>query len=90
MNAPRETARDHPDASECSTVESFQHKLEKFELGVVWLDNNNRVTALNGLAREILTVSAGDPIGQEILQFHPAKSRDKIKWLLESSACPHR
>ena len=69
-------------------MESFQHKLEKFDVGVVWLDKSKRVTALSSLAREVLAVGAGDPIGQEILQFHPAKSRDKIKWLLESSACP--
>jgi len=32
-------------------VESFQHKLENLDIGVVWLDEGNRVTALNSAAR---------------------------------------
>ncbi len=69
-------------------MESFQHKLEKFDIGVVWLDARNRVIALNGVAQDVLSVKVGEAIGEEITQFHPERSRDKVKWLLESAACP--
>lgn len=68
--------------------ESFQHKLEKFDVGVVWLDQDKRVMAVNRHAAEVLDVKPGKVIGNEILQFHPARSRDKVKWLLESAECP--
>lgn len=69
-------------------METFQHQLQKFDPGIVWLDVNNRVIALNYVATQILGANAEDVIGQEILQFHPEKSRSKVKWLLESSICP--
>lgn len=68
--------------------ESFQHKLEKFDVGVVWLDANKRVIALNRFASDVLVVRPGEVIGNEILQFHPERSRAKVQWLLESSECP--
>ena len=30
--------------------ESFQHKLEQFDLGMVWLDAQNRIIAFNDVA----------------------------------------
>ncbi|HKK14423.1 MAG TPA: LytTR family transcriptional regulator DNA-binding domain-containing protein [Gammaproteobacteria bacterium] len=69
-------------------MESFEHKLQKFDPGVVWLDRTNRVTALNSVAAGVLGVTVGDAVGTEILQLHPEKSRDKVHWLLESAGCP--
>jgi len=69
-------------------VESFEHKLQRFDPGIVWLDINNRVMALNGVARQVLGVDVGNVIGQEILQLHPEKSRKKVEWVLSSSGCP--
>ena len=43
---------------------------------------------LNSIASQVLGADAETIIGQEILQFHPEKSRAKVQWLLESSACP--
>ena len=69
-------------------MESFEHKLQKFDPGVVWLDGHNRVLALNTIASSVLGVTVGDAVGTEILQLHPEKSRDKVQWLLESASCP--
>lgn len=69
-------------------LESFQHKLEKFDPGMVWLDRSNRVTALNIIASRILGVSVGQVVGTEVTQLHPEKSRRKVAFLLESSSCP--
>lgn len=70
------------------SLETIQHKLQQFDLGVVWLDNDNKITAMNGLAIKTLGMRMDELIGQEILQFHPEKSRGKVKWLIESSSCP--
>lgn len=69
-------------------VETIQHKLQEFELGIVWLDQANKIIAMNGLAEETLGRAPGELIGEEVLQLHPAKSRDKVRFLLEQSACP--
>ena len=69
-------------------METFQHQLQKFDPGVVWLDQDNHIYALNSVAIEVLGANAEEIIGQEILQFHPEKSRGKVQWLLESTSCP--
>lgn len=69
-------------------METIQHQLQKFDPGIVWLDSNNRVVAVNGVTMKVLGVNAGEVIGKNILQFHPEASRPKVQWLLESSACP--
>lgn len=69
-------------------LETFQHKLQKFDPGIVWLDPDNRVIALNGVATQVLGIAADEVIGKNILQFHPEKSRSKVQWLLDSSSCP--
>lgn len=69
-------------------METFQHQLQKFDPGVVWLDQENHIYALNSVAVQVLGANAEEIIGQEILQFHPEKSRSKVQWLLESASCP--
>lgn len=71
-----------------TALESFQHKLEKFDPGIVWLDRNNRVVALNGMASRVLSVRVGQVIGTEVTQLHPEKSRKKVEFLLDSASCP--
>lgn len=66
-------------------MESFYYKLQKFDPGVVMLDADNRIAGLNAVAYRVLGDIQGDPIGREVLQFHPEKSRDKIKLLLDSA-----
>ncbi len=67
---------------------TFQHQLQQFDPGIVWLDKSNRVMALNRIASEIFGVGGDEYLGQNVLQFHPESSRDKVAWLLDSSACP--
>jgi len=69
-------------------LETFQHQLQRFDPGIIWLDENNHIMGLNSVATQIMGADAEAIIGQEILQFHPEKSRAKVEWLLEQTACP--
>ncbi|MBI3526220.1 MAG: LytTR family transcriptional regulator [Betaproteobacteria bacterium] len=90
---PRTDASSH---CEPATKETFQHKLEQFNPGMVWLDAANRVVALNDVAMQILGPSAeqtigigrADLIGIDVLKMHPEKSRDKLSFLLKSEDAP--
>jgi hypothetical protein len=71
---------------------AFQHKLEQFNPGMVWLDENQCITAFNDVALHILGPSAQAStgivpetlIGSNVLQVHPPKSREKIEFLLRA------
>ncbi|QIT56228.1 PAS domain-containing protein [Aquisalimonas sp. 2447] len=71
---------------------TFEHRLQQFDPGVIWLDRDHHVSGMNGVASQILGVRIGDVLGHEVLQLHPEKSRDKIAWLLQSAedtdGCP--
>jgi hypothetical protein len=75
---------------------AFQHKLEQFNPGMVWLDGNQCITALNDVAIAILApavqasmgILPASLIGSNILQVHPPKSREKIEFLLRSNGPP--
>ena len=69
-------------------VETIQHKLQQFDPGMVWLDKDNRILAMNGVAMETFGTRPGELIGEEILQVHPESSREKVRWLLDQSSCP--
>lgn len=70
--------------------ESLQHRLERLDLGMVWIDNENHVTGFNEIAWQLLApageqtlgVSRERLIGIDLLQLHPAKSREKLALLL--------
>lgn len=70
--------------------ESLQHRLERLDLGMVWIDNHNRVTGFNEIAWQLLAPAGeqtlGVPrdqlIGINLLALHPAKSREKLALLL--------
>ena len=84
MGPDRDARQDH----------AFQHKLEQFNPGMVWLDNQQRITALNDVALQVLGPSVEESmgispdalIGSDILQVHPPKSRAKIEFLLQAGA----
>jgi len=69
-------------------LETLHYKLQQFDPGIVWLDNNNIVVALNGVAQKVLGDLDKNPLGEHIVKFHPEKSRDKIEMLLHKSQCP--
>jgi LytTR family transcriptional regulator, CO-responsive transcriptional regulator RcoM len=70
--------------------ESLQHRLQRLELGMVWLDTENHVTGFNDIAWQLLAPAGeqtlGIPrerlVGIDLLQLHPAKSREKLALLL--------
>jgi hypothetical protein len=79
--------------------ETFQHRLEQFNPGMVWLNTQNQVTALNDVAMQILGpaaeqslgVSQDRLLGLNVLQLHPERSRGKLSFILESAeagGCP--
>jgi hypothetical protein len=86
-------------ASEPRRGETFQHKLEQFNPGMVWLDAHGHVTAFNDVALQILGPASEQSLGVQqdklfgidVVQLHPEKSRDKLRFLLESrdpGGCP--
>jgi hypothetical protein len=70
--------------------ESLQHRLERLDLGMVWIDTQNRVTSFNDIAWQLLApageqtlgVSRDRLIGIDLLSLHPPKSREKLSLLL--------
>lgn len=64
-------------------METLEYQLQKFQVGVVVLDNDNRVLAMNQEAMRALIPYRGDAIGRDILSMHPEKSREKVGWVLE-------
>ena len=86
-------------AAEPHQHETFVHKLEQCDPGIVWLDTSNHIVALNNVALEILGpaaeqslgVSSDKLLGIDVLQMHPDKSRNKLRLLLQSDdavGCP--
>ncbi|MBN3763591.1 LytTR family DNA-binding domain-containing protein [Burkholderia sp. Ac-20365] len=79
--------------------ETFQHRLEQFNPGVVWLDAQGRVSAFNDVALQVLGPAGEQSLGVaqdklfgiDVVQLHPEKSRDKLRFLLQSrdaGGCP--
>ncbi len=63
--------------------------LERFEVGVVQLDNERRVTGMNDFARRVLPVDEMQPFDRMVLSFHPERSQPKVEFLLDQAAvCP--
>lgn len=62
---------------------------EKFEAGVIHLDADRNVLAMNDYARLVLPVDEKQPFGKLVTSFHPERSKPKVKFLLdEASGCP--
>jgi hypothetical protein len=95
--APAPTAK--LPSSESRHNETFQHKLEQFNPGMVWLDAHGHVTAFNDVAAQILGPAGEQSLGVtqdrlfgiDVIKLHPEKSRDKLRFLLqaeEPAGCP--
>lgn len=68
---------------------SALYLFEKFEVGVVHLDAQRRVLAMNDFARRVLPVSDKRPFDALVTSFHPPRSAAKVSFLLDqASACP--
>ncbi len=62
--------------------------LEHFDVGVVLLDRELRVTAMNNFARRVLPIEEKLPFDKIVLSFHPERSQAKIRFLIEQTECP--
>ena len=65
--------------------QSSLYLFERFEVGVIHLDDDRQVLAMNDFARQILPVDAKRPFGQIVTQFHPERSRPKVDFLLNQA-----
>ncbi len=62
--------------------------LERSDVGVVQLDRELRVMAMNSFARRALPVEDKQPFEKMVLSFHPERSVAKVKFLLDQAECP--
>ncbi|WP_431274730.1 LytTR family transcriptional regulator DNA-binding domain-containing protein [Variovorax ureilyticus] len=62
--------------------------LERSDVGVVQLDRDLRVVAMNSFARRVLPVEDKAPFEKMVLSFHPERSQPKVKFLLDQAECP--
>lgn len=63
--------------------------LERFEVGIVHLDAERRVTGMNAYARRVLPVEEKHPFDRLVLSFHPERSQPKVEFLLDqATGCP--
>jgi LytTR family transcriptional regulator, CO-responsive transcriptional regulator RcoM len=62
--------------------------LERSEVGVVQLDRELKVVAMNSFARRVLPVEEMQPFEKVVLSFHPERSQPKVKFLLDQAECP--
>jgi hypothetical protein len=62
--------------------------LERSDVGLVHLDRELKVVAMNGFARRVLPVEDKQPFEKMVLSFHPERSQSKVKFLLDQAECP--
>ena len=62
--------------------------LERSDVGLVQLDAELKVVAMNSFARRLLPVEDMHPFDQMVLSFHPERSQPKVKFLLDQAECP--
>ena len=62
--------------------------LERSEVGLVQLDRDLKVVAMNSFARRALPVEDKQPFEKMVLSFHPERSQSKVKFLLDQAECP--
>jgi hypothetical protein len=62
--------------------------LERSDVGVVHLDKDLTVVAMNSFARRALPVEDKQPFEKMVLSFHPERSVAKVKFLLDQAECP--
>ena len=62
---------------------SFEYRLQRTPVGVVVLDAARRILAANPLAHRLLGRDVALPFGQDILELHPPRARDKVAWLID-------
>lgn len=70
-------------------AQSGLHWFEKVDVGVIHLDAQRNVVALNDYARAILPIEDKMPFNKLVTAFHPDRSKPKVKFLIdEAEGCP--
>ena len=65
------------------------YAFERFDVGVVLLDDERRVVSMNDFARRVLPVETKQPFDKFVLSFHPERSQPKVEFMLDQAAqCP--
>jgi hypothetical protein len=67
---------------------SWLYLLERFDVGVVHLDQALHVVGMNEYARRSLPVGEKLPFGKIVTDFHPEAAKAKVKFLLGQAECP--
>lgn len=62
--------------------------LERSDVGLVQLDRELKVVAMNSFARRALPVEEKQPFEKMVLAFHPERSQAKVKFLIDQTECP--
>lgn len=62
--------------------------LERSDVGLVQLDRELKVVAMNSFARRALPVEDKQPFEKMVLSFHPERSQSKVKFLIDQAECP--
>ena len=72
-----------------ASATSPMYLFEKFETGIIELNEQREVVGMNDYARRVLPVEKMRPFQRFVLDFHPERSRPKVKFLLDqASGCP--
>ena len=75
-------------AALASSPNSWLYLLERFEVGVIHLDQRLHVVGMNDFARRSLPVETKLPFGKLVTDFHPEAAKPKVKFLLGQAECP--
>lgn len=62
--------------------------LERSDVGLVQLDRELKVVAMNSFARRVLPVEDKQPFDKMVLSFHPERSQPKVRFLIDQTECP--
>jgi len=74
--------------AQMSNHRSPLYLLERSDAGVVHLDRELKVVAMNSFARRVLPIEEKKPFEKMVLSFHPERSVAKVKFLLDQAECP--
>ena len=85
---PYPSASLNADATNLTGPNSWLYLLERFDVGVVHLDQALRVVGMNDYARRSLPVGDKLPFGKIVTDFHPEAAKAKVKFLLGQAECP--
>ncbi|MDQ0504697.1 LytTR family DNA-binding domain-containing protein [Xanthobacter agilis] len=65
---------------------SFEYRLNRTPVGVVMLDADLAIRAVNPVALRLLAPAGASVFGANILDLHPEDARDKVGWLISRAA----